>query len=145
MASKLRTASTVLLTLVGALMLLISIASATLAYGHNEYPIGGVDVSEVAAGRAPVATALRGIRGTSAAYAAGLAVLYLVVVLVPYRRGEVWAWWAVLAAALAVGLISAARVPLLGIPFGQGGSGPALTQTGVIVLGLLLDLGRLRR
>ncbi len=76
MASKLRTASWVLLALMGAVILLISCASAYLAYS-GDYPIGGVPVAQVAAGREGVLTALRGIRGTSAAYAAGFAVLYL--------------------------------------------------------------------
>lgn len=144
MASKLRTASWVLLALMGVAVLLISLVSARLAYGGVEYPIGVLPLSDVAAGREGVATALRAIRGTSAAYAAGFAVLYLAVVFGPYRRGEVWAWWAILASALAVGLLVLARVPLLGIAMGQGGTGPALVQTGVILLGLLLDLGRLR-
>jgi hypothetical protein len=144
MASKLRTASWLLLAVVGGLVLLASLASANLAY-RGDYPIGGVSVAEVAAGRDAVLTALRGIRGTSAAYAAGFAVLYLVVVTGPYRRGAVWSWWAILAAARTVAVISVARVPLLGLPLGAGGTGPALIQTGIVVLGLLLDVGRLRR
>ena len=126
MASKLRTASWVILALMGAFVLLISFVSAGLAY-KGDYPIGGVAVADVAAGREGLQTALRGIRGTSAAYAAGFAVLYLAVVLGPYRRGEVWSWWAILASALVIGLVVLARVPLLGIPFGAGGSGPGFT------------------
>jgi hypothetical protein len=141
MASKLRTASWIVLALMGVVVLLISFASAGLAY-RGDYPIGGVPVGQVAAGREAVLTALRAIRGTSAAYAAGFAVLYLSIVLGPYRRGEVWSWWALLGAALTIALVSVARVPLLGIPFGTGGSGPAFSQTVVIVLGLLLDVRR---
>lgn len=140
-SSRLRTASWIILTLMGAVVLLISSVSAYLAY-VGDYPIGGLSVADVAAGRGGVLTALRGIRGTSAAYAAGFAVLYLFLVLGPYRRGEVWSWWALLAAALTVGLFVLARVPLLGVPMGQGGTGAAFTQTAVIVLGLLLDVGR---
>lgn len=143
MGSKLRTTSWVLLSIVGALTLLISVVSANLGY-RGDYPIGGVPVAEVAAGRGEILTALRGIRGTSAAYGAGFAVLFLATVLGPYRRGDRGAWWALLLATLAVVLIAVARVPLLGISFGQGGSGPALTQGAVILLALLLDVGRLR-
>ncbi len=143
MSSKLRTASWVLLTIVGALVLLGSVLSASLAY-RGDYPIGGVPVAEVAAGREGILTALRGIRGTSAAYAAGFAVLFLATVLGPYRRGEKGAWWAILAAMLAVVLITLARTPILGIPLGPGGTGAALVLGGVILLGLLLDVGRLR-
>jgi hypothetical protein len=41
-------------------------------------------------------------------------------------------------------LIAVARVPLRGVPFGAGGSGPAATQGAVILFALLLDVGRLR-
>jgi hypothetical protein len=138
-----KTTSWVLLCIVGALILLGSLASAYLAYS-GDYPIGGTAVAEVAAGRETILTALRGIRGTSAAYAAGFAVFLLTTVLGPYRRGETGAWWAILLSTLAVVLIAAARVPLLGIPFGQGGSGPALILGAVVLLALLLDVGRLR-
>ena|SRR5258706_6856739 len=141
MTSKLRTVSWVVLALMGAVILLISCASAYLAY-LGDYPIGGVPVAEVAGGRLGVLTALRGIRGTSAAYAAGYAVLFLVTVLGPYRRGEVWSWWALLAGALTIALLGLLRVPLLGIAFGAGGSGPVFTQAAVVVVGLLLDVGR---
>ena len=143
MGTKLRTASWVLLAIVGAVTLLISLISANLAY-RGDYPIGGTPVAEVAAGRPEILTALRGVRGTSAAYGAGFAVLFLATVLGPYRRGDKGAWWALLAAAAVVVLVTAARVPLLGISFGSGGSGPAATQGAVILLALLLDVGRLR-
>jgi hypothetical protein len=144
MSSKLRTASWILLSVVGALTLLISVVSANLGY-RGDYPIGGTPVAEVAGDRTAILTALRGIRGTSAAYGAGFAVLFLATVLGPYRRGEKGAWWALLGAALTVVLVTVARVPLLGIPLGQGGTGPALIQGGVVLLALLLDIGRLQR
>ena len=142
MGTKLRTVSWVLLTIVGAITLLISFGSANLAY-RGDYPIGGTPVADVAAGRSEILMALRGIRGTSAAYAAGFAVLFLATVLGPYRRGEKCAWWALLAAAAIVVLVSVTRV-LIGIPLGSGGTGPALIQGGLILLALLLDVGRLR-
>ena len=144
MSSKLRTTSWVLLTVAGSLVLLISLVSASLGY-TGDYPIGGTPIAEVAAGREPIATALRGIRGTSAAYAAGFAVLFLAIATGPYRRGETWSWWALFAATALLVLVAVARVPLLGIPLGGGGSGQALVLGGVVLLGLLLDVGRLRR
>src|SRR2546422_2986702 len=109
MGSKVRTTSWILLTVVGALVLVGSLASAGLAYSRGEYPIGTVPLTEVAGGREGVATALRAIRGTSAAYAAAYAVLFLFIVTGPYRRGDVWAWWAILAGVLTGGLSSPGR------------------------------------
>ena len=86
-----KTASWILLAIVGSLMLLVSFLSASLGY-RGEYTIGPgeVKVQDVAAGRADVLEGLRGIRGTSAAYAAGYAVLFLAIVLGPVQaRGRV--------------------------------------------------------
>ncbi len=139
----LKTASWVLLTVVGAITFMISVVSANLAY-RGDYPIGGTPVAEVAAGRPEILTALRGIRGTSAAYGAGFSVLFLAWVLGPYRRGDRGAWWALLTAAVVVVAFTSARVPFLGLPFGSGGSGPTAIQGGLVLLALLLDVGRLR-
>ena len=144
MGPKLRKASWVLLTIVGGLTLFISLASAFLAY-LGDYPIGGMPVAEVAGGREGLLTALRGIRGTSAAFGAAFAVLLLGTVLGPYRRGDTGAWWTILLATLAMALIVLARIPTLGVALGQGGTPAAYTLGGLIVLGLLLDVGRLNR
>jgi hypothetical protein len=42
-----------------------------------------------------------------------------------------------------MGLIGVARVPFLGVPMGQLGSGPAFIQMAVIIVALLLDVKRL--
>jgi hypothetical protein len=143
MGSKLRTASWVLLLIVGILSLVASMASAYLAYA-GDYPIGGMPVAEVAAGRDGILTALRGIRGTAAAFGVGFAVFFLATVLGPYRRGEKRAWWTIFVAILALALVILARSPFLGIPLGQGGTGLAFSFGGLTLLGLLLDVGRLR-
>ncbi|HET7295465.1 MAG TPA: hypothetical protein VFM88_23825 [Vicinamibacteria bacterium] len=141
MPSKLRTASTVVLGLAGGLVLVVSLLSANLAY-RGEYQIGGAtNVQDVAPGRPEIEVALRAIRGTSAAYAAGFAALFLAIALGPYRRGDVWAWWALLAGTLAILAIVLVRVPLLGVWLGAP---PVFILTGVVVLGLLLDVKRLR-
>jgi len=142
MGPKLRKASWVLLTIVGGLTLLLSLVSTYWAYGGN-YPIGGVPVAEVAAGREGILTALRGIRGTSAAFGAAFAVLFLGTVLGPYRRGDAGAWWTILLATLAMASIVLVRIPTLGVALGQGGTPMAFTLGGLILLGLLLDVGRL--
>jgi hypothetical protein len=143
MGSKLRTASWVLLAIVGGLSLLVSFISAYLGY-VGDYPIGGMPVAQVASDRPGILTALRGIRGTSAAFGAGFAVLFLATVIGPYRRGETRAWWTLFLATLAIAVIILLRMPALGIAMGQGGTGTAITLGGLILFGLLLDVGRLR-
>jgi len=59
MASKLRTASWVLLAIVGVLTLLLRLVSSYLAYAGN-YPIGGVPVA-LGQGGAPLAFTLGGL------------------------------------------------------------------------------------
>jgi hypothetical protein len=142
MGSKVRTASWVLLAIVGGLTLLVSLVSSFLAY-RGDYPIGGMPVAEVAGGREGLLTALRGIRGTSAAFGAAFAVLLLGTVLGPYRRGDTGAWWTILLATLAMALIVLARIPTLGVALGQGGTPAAYTLGGLILLALLLDVRRL--
>ena len=119
-----RTTSWVLLTIVGELTLLVSLGSAGLGY-RGSYPIGadGTSIEDVAAGRPAVLEGLRGIRGTSAAYAAAYAVLFLAIVIVPYRRGEVWAWWALFAAIAVLAAIVLLRMAFLSSRLGVG---PAL-------------------
>ena len=138
-----RTASWVLLAVVAVLMLLGGIASTYTAYADVEDNLlpGGPTVQDLAATNPSLATALRGRRATAAAFALAYGVLLLFTVVVPYRRGEVWAWWGILAASLALALVIMARVPLLDTRLGAG---TGLVQLGVVVLALLLDVRRLR-
>jgi len=135
----LRTVSWVLLALVGALVLLGSLASANLAY-RGEYPIAGVSITDIASGREVVLLGLRGTRGTAAAWGAAWAALFLAVVLGPYRRGDVATWWGILASVVVLGAVAGARVLL--IPF-QAGTGEPLVLLVVVLIALLLDVKRL--
>src|SRR5688572_29248418 len=138
-----KTASWVLLAVAGALILLGSFASLYTAYnsGASDPITPRMTLEEVAAGRPEVATAIRARRGTAAAFAAAYAVLFLAVVLGPYRRGDAWSWWALLAAALTLGILIMARVPALGT---RAGAGTGLVQLVVVIVALLLDVRRLR-
>jgi hypothetical protein len=138
-----RTASWVLLAVVAALMVLGGIASTYTAYSGAEDNLlpGGPTVQDLETMNPGLATALRGRRATAAAFALAYGVLLLLVAVVPYRRGEVWAWWAILAASLTLALVIMARVPLLATRLGAG---TGLVQLGVVVLALLLDVRRLR-
>jgi hypothetical protein len=136
---KLRTVSWVILVIVGALVLLGSLASAHLAY-RGDYPIAGVSVNDVAAGREVVLLGLRGVRGTSAAWAAAWAVLFLAVVIGPYRRGDVGTWWGILASAIVLGAVAGARVLFTRV---QTGTGEPVILLVVVLVALLLDVRRL--
>ena len=105
MGSKLRTASWVVLAVDGALVLLVSLISASLAY-RGDFPVGGVAIAEIASGRDAVLEGLRGARGTAAAWGAAWAVLFLAVVLGPYRRGDVATWWGILFSLVALAAVA---------------------------------------
>ena len=147
-----KTASWILLTIVGALTLLGSLGSLGIAYGTDRDQVGPVSLGELSAGRPDVATAVRARRATAAAYAAGFATLFLLIVLGPYRRGDVWAWWALLVGMVVVAVLILLRVPFLGIPLrssaavtGAGTALSSLIQLAVVGLGLALGAGRLGR
>jgi len=142
-----KTASWVLLLVVGVLMLLGSLVSLGVAYGTDRDEIGPASLSEVSAGRPEVATALRARRATAAAYAAGFATLFLAIVLGPYRRGDVWAWRAVAVGTVVVAVLILLRIPLLGLQLGSTAGGTAtaaIIQLVVVGLGLALGSGRLK-
>ena len=137
-----RKASWIVLTVAGIAVTVISLISAAHAYNKSDnYGIGGMSVSKVAADREAVATALRGIRGTSAAFATAYGVLFLIIVLAPYRRGDVWAWWALFAGSLTVLAIVLLRIPFLATTLGVSAAASPFALT---MLGLLLDVRRLK-
>jgi|SRR5216117_477334 len=147
-----KTASWVLLALAGVATLVISLVSAARAYGTYNDHIGGASVSELSAGRPEVETAVRSRRATAAAYGAGFGMLFLLVAVGPYRRGEVWAWWALLVGMLVVSVLILLRVPLLGIRLagsstavGEGTAVASLIQLLIVGVGLALGAGRLRQ
>jgi hypothetical protein len=144
-----KTASWVLLALAGVATLLLSLVSAARAYGTYNDSIGGVSVSKLSAGRPDVETAVRSRRATAAAYSAGFATLFLLISVGPYRRGEAWAWWALLVGMLVVSVLILLRVPLLGTGLsGSAGGGAvmgSLNQLLMVGVGLALGAGRLRQ
>jgi hypothetical protein len=134
-----RTLSWVILAIVGVLVLFVSLVSANLAY-RGDYPVGGVSIQEIAAGREAVLLGLRGVRGTSAAWAAAWAVLFLAAVFGPYRRGDSTTWWGILASAVVLTAVVAARVPFTGVSVGVAAP---LVVLAIVFVALLLDVRRL--
>ncbi len=142
-----KTASWIVLVVVGALTLLGSLGSLNLAYRTNQDQFASVTLTELAAGKADVETALRGRRATAAAYAAGFATLFLAIALGPYRRGDRWAWWAILAGMLVVSGLMLLRIPMLGVALNSPVAGTAISsliQLALVAVGLALGAGRLR-
>src|SRR5258706_149995 len=101
----------------------------------------GVSRDTRANGKAEVFTVLRARRARAAAYAAGFAAFLLVITLGPYRRGDRWAWYAILVGTLTETLLTFARIAFLGT---KAGTLTALLQLVVVGLGLALGAGRLR-
>ena len=143
MSAKLKIVSWVSLTIVGSLTLLGSLGSVYVAYVADAKidQIGPMNLSELAEGRKDLEIALRARRATAAAFATGYSLLFLTIVLVPYRRGDVWAWWTLLVGTLATTGIILMRVSVLGTNLGLGA---ATIPLAVGVVALLLDAGRLR-
>jgi hypothetical protein len=145
-------ASWVVLAIAGGLTLLGSLVSLGIAYGVQRDQIGPASLAELAEGRPEVATAILARRATAAAYGIGFATLFLAITLGPYRRGDVWAWWSLLAGMLAVSLPIVARVVFLRVrlstPSAVTGAGTALNslmQLLLVGVGLALDARRLRQ
>jgi hypothetical protein len=136
-----KTASWILLTLVGALTILGGITSLVVAFRSPQDQIGPVTMADLATGRPDVEVALRARRATAAAYATAFGTFFLAIALGPYRRGDVWAWWAIFVGTLVLTALVLLRVPFLGTRLGVP---TALIQLVVVGLGLGLGASRLR-
>jgi hypothetical protein len=146
-----KTASWIILVLIGAATLLVSLNSLRRAYLSAQDRIGPATLSELSVGRPEVSIAIRARRATAAAFGAGFATLFLAIVLVPYRRGDVWAWWALAAGMIVVSGLTLLRVLFLDIRLGgpdaaTGASSArgTLIQLAVVAAGLALGIGRLK-
>ena len=144
-------ASLIVLALVGVLTFLGSLASANYAYFQKQEPSVSTQMTQSKAEEPDFATAQRARRGTAASFAAGFAALFLMIVLGPYRKGDRWAWWAILTGTLVVTIMVLLRMPFLGTTFSgpQGAAGrgtviEVLIMLGVTALGLALGAGRLK-
>jgi hypothetical protein len=138
-----RKASWIILTIVGALLMLGSVVgSANVAYFNpGQERIVGKTMADL--GMSPeVQTAILARRGTAAGFAAAFGTLFLFIVLGPYRRGDVSSWWAILVGLLVLNAVVLLRIPILGT---DDGSATALILLGISVLALLLDVKRLRQ
>jgi hypothetical protein len=142
MAKKLRMVSWIVLTLFGVLLLLGAVGSAATAMTRGPDQFGTVTMDELTGGNNEVMGILYARRLTAAAYASGFSVLFLLIVLIPYRRGEVWAWWALLIGTCVTAGLYILRVPTIGVTIGAE---IGYMMLGFVVVALLLDVARLRK
>lgn len=137
-------ASWVILLVVAVAVALLSLQSLRIAYtGNQDSLITGFTLDQIREhGGEEAVKAFKGRRATAATWALGYALLALTVVLVPYRRGERWAWWALLISLGVSQLLSILRLPMLGTTLGSGAPGILLAFT---LLGLLAGAPNLFR
>ena len=84
--------------------------------------------------------AFKARRVTAATWALAYALLAIAVTLVPYRRGEQWAWWALLVAIGVSQILSMARAVTLMTTAGAGTAGVLLA---FMLLGLMAGAPRM--
>lgn len=133
-------ASWVLLVVMSVAVVLISLGSFGLAYSEGEDNFGGVTLEQIRTTFGDeTAKALRARRATASSWSLAAAILAGWIALVPYRRGERWAWWALLAFGLPH-FISLARVIAIGTSLGAGSSGTVLA---FLLLALLAGTPRM--
>jgi membrane-associated PAP2 superfamily phosphatase len=134
-------ASWVLLAILAALVAFLSINSTMRAFGGAPDALTpAYSIADLATVSPDAVTAVHGRRVTASTWALGYALLHLFVVLVPYRRGERWAWWALLVSLGVSQLLSIARIPALGTNQGAAASGILLA---FLLIGLLAGAPRM--
>ncbi len=129
-------ASWVILLVVSAGIALFSVQSVFVAFGNTDENLtqeySTAQIKEQ--GGEEAFKAFKGRRVTAATWALGYALLAIAVTLVPYRRGEQWAWWALLVAMGLSQILSIARAVTIPTTSGAGTSGVLLAFT---LLGLM--------
>jgi hypothetical protein len=132
--------SWVLLLVLAAVITFFSITSTVTAYGGPDALTPTLTLEQLDATDPEAARAVRGRRVTAATWALAYGILLAFVVLFPYRRGERWAWWALLVSLGVSQLLSIARVAALGMSQGAGTSGILLA---LLLLGLMAGAPRI--
>ena len=135
-------ASWVILLVVSAAIVLFSAESFWIAYTGKpdsltrEYTL--TQIGEQGGDQA--VKAFRGRRATAATWALAFGLLAIAVTLVPYRRGERWAWWALLVSLGLSQFLSLLRAVMLGT---TGGVGTPAVLLAFVLLGLLAGAPRM--
>lgn len=135
-------ASWVILLVVSAGIVLFSAQSLWIAYtGKPDSLTSEYTLSQIAEqGGDQAVKAFRGRRATAATWALAFGLLAIAVTLVPYRRGERWAWWALLVSLGLSQFLSLVRAIPLATTVGVGTSGILLA---FVLLALLAGVPRM--
>jgi hypothetical protein len=134
-------ASVALLALVAVIVIYGSLGSVSVALLDRADRIGSLTFDQLRSmGAEDAVQAIRGRRVTAATWAMAYGVLFGWVVLVPYRRKERWAWWALLVSLVIPQIISIARLLFIGTAAGSQVSAMLLAFG---LLGLLAGIPRL--
>ena len=136
--------SWVILLIVSAMIVLVSAQSLLVAYsGQPDVITRDYTLTQVAEqGGDQAVKAIRGRRATAATWALGFGLLAIAVTFIPYRRGEQWAWWAVLVAVGVSQVLSLVRAIALATTVGTGASGILLA---LVLLALMAGVPRMFR
>jgi len=134
-------ASWILLLVITTGLFLASLNSLSVAYFGQQDGLPGLTLEQIhTAGGEEAVKAFRGRRATAATFALAWALLSAIVVFVPYRRGERWAWWALLLSVIVSQLLSLARYAAVPTSSGAGAAG---TLLGLFLLALLMGAPRM--
>ena len=135
-------ASWVILLVVSVLIALAAAGSLVQGYSKTDENLAG-DYSTVQMkeqGGEEAFKAFKARRVTAATWALAYALLAIMVTLVPYRRGEQWAWWALLVAIGVSQILSMARAITVVTTSGAGTAGVLLA---FMLLGLMAGAPRM--
>jgi hypothetical protein len=122
--------------LIGLLITLGGLTSMAEAYRAPEDRIAGVSLADLAKLSPDLPNAIRGRRATASSFATSCGLLVCWISLTAYKRGEKWAWYALLSS-LGIGtILSILRIPLLGM---TAGAGSAAYMLGAMLIALLIS------
>jgi hypothetical protein len=136
MKKHLFTASWILLLVMSLAIGTVSVISLGVAYyGKQDNLTEQITLEKIKdAGGEEAVKAYRGRRATAATWALGWAILSILIVLVPYRTGHRWAWWAQLLSIGLSQLLSLARAPVLDMGLGANPSALLLAIAAVALI-----------
>lgn len=135
------TTSWVVLLLLATAVTAISFLSATRALRRMPDALTpSYTVEQLEATNHEAAEAIRGRRLTAAAFAVGCGLFLAFIAGGPYRRGERWAWWALLVSIGVASLLLMARTPIMGM---RQGAGAGVVLLVVLFVGLLAGAPRM--